>query len=121
MLADKTPECTSPLAPREPTFSTSGRGDGKGKVETPSTLLGKSYHRETVQGGPDSALAEFSAVLPVISTKELESHGQSWEGQDQSAPEPRRPWDVELNPALISGLGYSLPVPPFLRRSLIFI
>lgn len=29
VLADRTPEHTSPLAPREPTFCTSGPGDGK--------------------------------------------------------------------------------------------
>lgn len=48
-------------------------------------------------------------------------HRRSREGRRQSAPEPRRPWNVELNPALTPGLGYSLPVPPFLRGSLIFI
>lgn len=120
MLADKTPERTSPLAPREPTFMAPA-GMARERLEAPSTRLGKSYRRETVQGGADAALAEFRAVLPVIPTKELVSHGRSREGQGQSAPEPRRPWDVELSPALTSGLGYSLPVPPFLRGSLIFI
>lgn len=32
VLADRTPEHTSSLAPREPTFRTSGPGDGKGKA-----------------------------------------------------------------------------------------
>lgn len=32
VLADKTPEHTGPLAAREPTFRTSGPGDGKGKA-----------------------------------------------------------------------------------------
>lgn len=87
-----------PWLPENPSFAPAALGTERERRVAPSTRLDESYHRETVQGGANSALAEFRAVLPVISRKELVPHRRSREGQGQSAPEPRRPWDIELNP-----------------------
>lgn len=87
-----------PWLPENPPFAPAVPGTERERRVAPSTRLDKSYHEETVQGGTNSALAEFRAVLLVISRKELVPHRRSREGQGQSAPEPRRPWDIELNP-----------------------
>lgn len=105
-------------------FAPAAPGMARERRRAASTRLGKNHHRETMQGaggGYDSTLDEFRAVLPVVATKEIVSRRRGRGGQRQAAPELRRPWDVELNPALTSTLGYSLPTPPFLRGSLIFI